>query len=113
MTLREARVLFTKFSVQLVAKMFCDGYEAAWDEVTERITPKDPTSDHMKGSLHHNGLAADVLLYKDGVYLTKTEDHTAFGEYWESLHPHCKWGGHFRDGNHYSFAPPEIVGTRK
>ena len=55
-------------------------------------------------------LAIDLDLFKDGegfemgckVYLTKTEDHRKLGEFWESLHPLCRWGGRFGDGNHYS-----------
>lgn len=103
MTLRERRVLFTKLLAQQVLAMFDAGYEVAFDEVTERITAKDPTSDHMKHSLHHVGLAADLNLYKDGQYLSTTEDHRAFGQMWETRHPLCRWGGQFKmpDGNHY------------
>lgn len=36
-------------------------------------------------------------------YQTTTEAHKPLGEYWESLHPKASWGGHFNDGNHYSF----------
>ena len=45
---------------------------------------------------------ADLNLFKDGVYLTSDKDHEPFGIYWESLHPLCRWGGRFKDGNHYS-----------
>jgi hypothetical protein len=57
---------------------------------------------HRVNSLHFEGLAMDVDLFKDGVYLDRTSDHQQFGEYWESLHPDCRWGGRFEDGNHYS-----------
>ena len=59
---------------------------------------------HMKNSLHFQGLAVDIDLIKDGKYLSKTEDHKKFGEYWESLDEDCRWGGRFKnpDGNHYS-----------
>jgi hypothetical protein len=53
-------------------------------------------------SVHKLKLANDINLFKDGMYLTKTEDHKVFGEYWESLHPLCRWGGRWNDGNHYS-----------
>ena len=78
------------------------GWEVAFDEVTERITAKDPTSDHMKNSLHHSGLAADILLYIDGDYQELTIAHAFAGERWERQHELCRWGGHFGDGNHYS-----------
>jgi hypothetical protein len=55
---------------------------------------------HMENSLHYIGLAADLHLYKDGKYLSKTEDHEPFGIFWESLGG--TWGGRFSDGNHYS-----------
>jgi hypothetical protein len=29
------------------------------------------------------------------------------GEFWEGLHPLCRWGGRFNDGNHYSIESPE------
>jgi hypothetical protein len=56
----------------------------------------------IKNSLHGDRLAVDVNLFKDGKWLQKTEDHKPLGEYWESLHPLCRWGGRFNDGNHYS-----------
>lgn len=53
-------------------------------------------------SCHKVRLAIDLNLYKNGVYLDKTEDHRVLGEWWEALAPdHC-WGGRFMDGNHYS-----------
>ena len=54
------------------------------------------------GGLHHVRLAIDLNLFKDGVYLTATEDHRELGLYWESLGG--SWGGRFEDGNHYSLA---------
>jgi hypothetical protein len=51
-------------------------------------------------SLHRKRLAIDLNLFKDGKYLTETEDHALLGVYWESLGG--SWGGRFGDGNHYS-----------
>lgn len=109
MTLREARVIFTTLICKVVEKATELGYEAAYDEVTNH-----QGVGHRIGSLHYFGCAADVLLYKDGTYLTKTADYQALGEYWESLHKYCKWGGRFSkpDGNHFSFSPPELFGDR-
>lgn len=58
---------------------------------------------HRK-SCHKLRLAIDLNLFLDGEYLTETEDHEKLGEWWESLHPLCRWGGRFSnpDGNHYS-----------
>ena len=54
-------------------------------------------------SCHRKRLAVDFNLFKDGKYLTETEDYLELGEYWESLHPYARWGGRFNDGNHFSF----------
>ena len=51
---------------------------------------------------HKMRLAIDLNLFRDGAYLTQTDDHKELGEWWESLHPLCRWGGRFKDGNHYS-----------
>ena len=81
---------------------------AALAEGMDRITEKDPTTDHMKGSLHEIGLAQDIDLYKDGKWLDKTEDHLPFGEWWEAYGElqgiPLAWGGRFKDGTHYSFS---------
>lgn len=109
MTLGQARRAYSKALVQLLYhEVEAQGLEFAFDEVTERLTEKDPTSDHRAGSLHHVGLAADILLYRDGVYLTRTEDYTKLGEAWEhlgvTLGLSLAWGGRFKDGNHFSMS---------
>lgn len=60
-------------------------------------------SGHAPNSKHYSRLAVDFNLFKDGVYLKKTEDHKPLGEYWESIGG--TWGGRFKkkDGNHYSW----------
>ena len=63
--------------------------------------------DNNRGSgirltLHELLLAQDLNLFKNGIYLDKSEDHKVLGEYWKSLHPLCRWGGDWGDGNHYS-----------
>lgn len=106
MTLREARCQYTECLALLILRAREQGYEIALDEATERITAKDPTSDHMKGSLHELGLAADLLLYREGTYLTNTDDYKPLGEWWEALgvkrNLPLAWGGRFKDGNHFS-----------
>lgn len=114
MTYRQARVEFSRLIARLLLYMNgTPGYEAAYAEGMDRKTAKDPTSDHMDKSLHELGLAQDIDLYLQGQYIRTTEGHARFGEVWESMHPLCRWGGRFGDGNHYSFAPPEIVGNRR
>lgn len=57
----------------------------------------------VRNSLHELKLAQDLDLFKDGMYLSSTEAHRPFGEWWEKQHPLACWGGRFGDGNHYSF----------
>src|SRR3990167_1648952 len=59
-------------------------------------------ADGIRLSIHQDKLALDLNLFKAGRYLDKTSDHLILGEYWESLDHDCRWGGRFRDGNHYS-----------
>jgi hypothetical protein len=55
-------------------------------------------------SAHKQRLAVDLNLFLDGKYLSDTESHRMFGEYWKSIDPENHvWGGDFKDGNHYSF----------
>lgn len=62
---------------------------------------RDPQVRHGNpNSLHRHRLAIDLNLFRDGKYLTSTDDHLPLGEYWESIGG--TWGGRFRDGNHYS-----------
>jgi len=60
---------------------------------------------HKENSLHYKRLAIDLNLFKDGVWLKKSEDHKPLGDYWESLDPQNRWGGRFSDGNHYETRP--------
>ena len=53
-------------------------------------------------STHKLKLAIDLNLFKDGAWITATGGHRELGEFWEGLHPLCRWGGRFGDGNHYS-----------
>lgn len=75
------------------------GYEMTFGDAYRdpRVTYGHPNSTHRKR------LAVDLNLFKDGKYLTTTEDHRELGEWWEKQHPLARWGGRFEDGNHYSF----------
>lgn len=54
-------------------------------------------------SFHKKRLAVDFNLFKEGAYLTETEEYRELGEYWMSLDPECSWGGDWDDGNHFSY----------
>lgn len=89
------------------------GYACAQDQV--KRSSAEARANAAKGvgisnSLHLLGLAADILIYKDGVWQDKSEQYKFAGDYWKSLGPdHC-WGGDFLDqygrpkpdGNHFS-----------
>ena len=108
MTLRQARCSFTQAIAMLIQYTILTGYEVALGEGLDRVTAKDPTTDHMKGSLHEIGLAQDIALYVNGNYQTETIDYTILGEWWEKLGVErgwpLAWGGRFKDGNHFSWA---------
>ena len=55
-----------------------------------------------KYSCHKAKLAIDLNLFRNGEYLTTTEDHRPLGEWWELQHELTCWGGRFGDANHYS-----------
>lgn len=100
-----AELLFTK----LIPYIYSEGY---------KIRPGDYFRDprvhgdygekvgySSSKSLHKLKLACDLNLILNNVYLTRSEDHEHFGNYWLTLHPSCRWGGSNgnNDGNHYSF----------
>jgi hypothetical protein len=91
MTLGEKQTLFTKMITLLIQYAEMLGYEI-------RFAPEH--CNHRKLSLHFEALAKDFNLFKDGKYLTRTEDHQKLGEFWEFIGG--SWGGRFNDGNHYS-----------
>lgn len=97
--LQQLQFEFSRAVAKLIQYANDEGYEVVgeyWFRCLECPVGKE-------NSLHKKCLAIDLGLFKDGKYLTKTEDHRPLGEYWETLHPHACWGGRFRDGNHYSF----------
>ena len=94
MSLGNEQEEFSRCLGQLIVRIYANGYRIRMGDVWAR-------EGHKKNSQHYKKLAADINLFKDGDYLTKTEDHKSFGEYWESLHTHNRWGGRYDDGNHY------------
>jgi len=98
MSLGSKQRQFTLMVADLISHAYGLGYELTFGDAY-----RDPrtTYGHAK-SLHRKRLAVDLNLFKDGEYLTSTEDHEPIGEYWESIGG--SWGGRFQDGNHYSLA---------
>ena len=105
MKLGEKQELFSQLLAQLILFAYANGYKIRMGQV-ER-SKEEAARNAKKGigianSLHTQRLAADLYLFKDGKYLTKTEAYRPLGEFWQSLHPLCCWGGLFNDGNHFS-----------
>ena len=96
--------MFTWMVSQLIVWAYSNGYELTFGDAY-----RDPRLHGELGirkgygrskSLHKKRLAIDLNLFRNGIYMTETEDHRPLGEYWESLGG--SWGGRFNDGNHYS-----------
>lgn len=107
MTLRDHQSLFVKLLPRLIDFAYAEGYELTLGEAWR--TPEQAALNAKNGkgimaSLHIDRLAVDLNLFIDGVYVTGTAAHKPLGEFWESLHPSCAWGGRFNDGNHYSLS---------
>lgn len=109
LTLGQKQRLFTRLQATFVQHAYAMGYE-----LTDGDAYRDPRLHGAIGvkmgyghprSAHKQRLARDWNLFKDGAFLTSSEDHRPLGDLWKSMHPLCRWGGDFTspDGNHYSF----------
>lgn len=103
-TLGQKQRRFVKMVAKLIDFAHANGYELTFGDAY-----RDPRLHGEMGvkkgyghskSNHKIRLAVDFNLFKDGKFLTTSEDHKPLGEYWESIGG--TWGGRFNDGNHYS-----------
>jgi len=110
MTLGEAQRAFTFQVGYLILQAYSMGFEISLGDAY-----RDPRVFGGFGeqlgygraqSNHKRRLAIDLNLFRDGRFLTKTEDHLPLGEWWENRGEDVglalAWGGRFNDGNHYS-----------
>lgn len=115
MTLRQKQSLFVRLVADLIRHAESLGYELTFGEAwrtPEQAARNAAAGTGIRNSLHVDRLAIDLNLFRGGVYLARTEDHRALGEWWEKQHELCRWGGRFKDsqgrprpdGNHYSLA---------
>lgn len=108
MTLREKQSLFVRLVGKLIEYAYSQGYELTFAEAyrpPELARLNAQNGSGITNSLHCDRLAIDLNLFRAGIYMDRTEHHQPLGEFWESLHPDCRWGGRFKgrpDGNHYS-----------
>ena len=107
MTLGQKQRRFTLMICRLIEFAYTEGYELSFGHAMRCSDCKVG----IKNSLHKSKLAVDFNLFKDGSYLSKTEDHLPLGLFWEALGG--TWGGRFQesppgagngfDGNHYQY----------
>lgn len=110
MTLRQKQSVFARLVAGLIMRIDSEGYEVTFGETYR--TPEQAALNAKAGkgiaaSLHTQRLAIDLNLFKDGKYLSASESHRRFGDWWEALSTReytCCWGGRFGDGNHYSIS---------
>ena len=104
-TLGQKQRRFTRLVGLLIEYAYAHGYELSFGEAwrtPEQAALNAKTGKGIANSLHIDRLAVDFNLFRNGKWLSASEDHKPLGEYWESLAPDCVWGGRFGDGNHYS-----------
>ncbi len=109
MKLSEKQRLFTKLQAEFVTWCFEQGYE-----LTDGDAYRDGRSHgefgEKKGysaakSVHKVRLARDYNLRVNNKYISDGS-HPAWYEMglkWESMHKLARWGGRFKDSNHFSF----------
>lgn len=110
MTLREKQSIFVGLVGRFIKDVDAIGYNLTFGECYRGPVEAERLSQlglGIAGSLHTKRLAIDLNLFKNGRYLTVTEDYTPIGVIWESYSTNginCCWGGRFRnkDGNHFS-----------
>lgn len=108
MSILQRQQAFAPMVAKLILHAIEMGYQVKIGEVYRPQATADLYANDGKGiehSLHIKNLAVDLMLFKDGSYLTKNEDYRDLGLWWEKQAtfdvPLC-WGGRFGDGNHFS-----------
>ena len=109
MKLGRKQELFTQALALLLQFASFRGFEIRMGQV-ER-SKEEAKRLGFERSNHTLRLAADLNLFREGKFLTHSEDHRMLGEFWEALSgdfdgervTFC-WGGRWArpDGNHYS-----------
>lgn len=120
MTLRERRCAFTAATIRLLSAVLSRGWsfgkvEVAFDEGTihtpRRVRNMDgsvATMDdavHKRGGRHYDGLAVDLLLYIDGVYISDGSHPiwTEIDRMAAAIDRRLSLGIDFGDANHLSW----------
>ena len=106
--LADKQQIFALNVSKLIQEIFSSGYTCSIGECYRTSSMAEIYAKQGRGifnSQHCDRLAIDLNIFSpSGNYENKTESYSQFGEYWESLHPKNRWGGHFSrrpDGNHF------------
>ncbi len=97
MSLSERQRRFPPMLANLISFAYENGYELTLGEAYRTEEQQrlyvDSGRSRTMNSRHRDRLAADLNLFKDGVYLTDKERYRFLGERWEGLGG--RWGGRF------------------
>jgi hypothetical protein len=126
LTLGQKQEIFAGLLPQLIVRAYELGFRVRLKELLRAIEQAEYNATHcgrckkeeafhahadhgfkaigIRDSLHCIGLAIDLVLFRKGKPLWASKHYRELGEYWESLHELCRWGGRFGDGMHFSFA---------
>ena len=97
MSLRKKQSIFAQNVGKLIAFAYENCYELTLGEAQrtieqQRIYVETGASKTMRSN-HLNKMAIDLNVFIDGRLTYEFEDIKPLGDYWESLHPHNRWGG--------------------
>ena len=95
--------LFVRLTSKLINWAYENGYELSYADAYRNPVFAGVLKYYKEWSKHCSRLAIDLNVFKNDVWLRKTEELKPLGEYWESLDTMCSWGGRWNDGNHFSF----------
>ena len=109
MSLSKKQQRFTECIGTLIAYAYSRGYGFTFGDAyrDERVHGGfgARSSYAAANSVHKVRLAVDLNLFVDGEYITDGE-HPAYqelGALWKTLDDEARWGGDFKDANHFSF----------
>jgi len=106
MSLGKKQREFSRLVPRLIDQAHALGYEVTIGDVYRHPRVHGQIGEKKayghRNSNHKRKLAIDLNLFKDGKYLSSTEDHRLLGNWWERQGEDCRGGGRFNDGNHYS-----------
>lgn len=105
--LRAQQSLFVQLTAKLIDWCYASGYQLTFSQAFRTLDEAQKNAQEgcgIRNSLHCLRLAIDLNAFKDGNYLMSVDEYKPLGEYWESLHPLCRWGGRFHqpDADHFS-----------